>query len=189
MEIADAIKDDAPLIADAILTALGEEIVADFAAVCGFENVRKIFTNTAARDDSQYSYLNTIKCVTREGTPVGFLIAYDGARLHELRKAFFEEFENVTGISIKEKMPDETGPYEFYLDSLAVIPEFRGKGIASSLIETIGKRAAQIGKPLGLLCDKKNLNARKLYEHLGFRKVGESYFASELMDHLQRKCK
>lgn len=49
----------------------------------------------------------------------------------------------------------------------------------------MARRAADSGKPLGLLCDKTNTRARALYDSLGFKHVGETPFAWELMDHLQ----
>lgn len=185
MEIIEACKKDAPLLAEVILEAVGEDITANFAAEKGIDAVKTLFTRLAAREDSQYSYCNALKYIDDDGTPMGFIIGYDGARLHQLRKAFFEELESVFGRKIDGEIPDETVPEEFYLDSLAVFPQYRGKGIARKLIEAMIKRAEQHGKPAGLLCGKTNHRARKLYESIGFRKTGETPFAGVLMDHYQ----
>lgn len=67
------------------------------------------------------------------------------------------------------------------------MPEYRGRGVATALIEAAGVRARECGKPLGLLVDKANSRARRLYDSLGFKQVGERFFAGELMDHLQQK--
>lgn len=185
MQIIEAKREDSPLIGEVVVSAIGEELAHGMAGKKDVKDVIDTFSRLAARDDSQYSYRNTLKAIDSDGKPMGFIIGYDGARLHELRHAFIEEAEELWGERLDEtKIPDETDAEEYYLDSLAVFPQYRGKGVAKALIEAMSQRAQQTGKPLGLLCDKTNIRARKLYENLGFRQVGERYFAGELMDHL-----
>lgn len=181
MKIVEATKDDAALIGRVVVEAIGPELAADFAGENPVSSVTELFAALVAREDSQYSYRNALKAINDEDRPMGFIVAYDGARLHELRRAFFEEVKIRLGYDMEGNMPDETDPSEFYLDSLAVFPEFRGQGIASALIRAIADRAT---KPLGLLCDKTNTRARRLYDSLGFRYVGDRPFAGELMHHL-----
>lgn len=185
MKIVNAEKNDASLIGETVVSAVGDEIAENFAYPKSKADVLRLFTNLAAREDSQYSYINTLKAVDENGRPMGFIIGYDGERLHELRKAFFEEVRSVLGREMEGTVPDECETDEFYLDSLAVFPEFRGKGIARALISAMAQRAASYGKPLGLLCDKDNNKARRLYDSLGFIQVGETPFAGEMMNHLQ----
>lgn len=186
MKIVSATKDDAPLIGRVIVDAVGEELAESLAGGHTVDDVVRLFATVAAREDSQYSYRNALKAVDDEGTPMGFIVGYDGARLHELRPAFFEEARSIIGLEVKGPISDECEPSEFYLDSLAVFPAYRGRGIARALINSMSERAASFGKPTGLLCAKYNHRARSLYEKLGFLKVGESYFAGELMDHMQK---
>lgn len=186
IRIVEAQESDAPLIGQVIVTAIGDELAEHLAGDKDVSDVVRMFSILAARIDSQYSYLNALKALDADGAPMGFIVGYDGARLHELRKAFFEEFKNIIGIEISGPISDETGPEQFYLDSLAVFPKYRGRGVATALINAMSKRASALGKPLGLLCDKTNTNARRLYKSLGFHQVGEAPFAGELMDHLQR---
>lgn len=185
MKIVNAEKTDAPLIGETVVTAVGDEIAENFAHPKSKDYVLTLFTRLAARDDSQYSYANTLKAVDDDGCPMGFIVGYDGERLHELRKAFFDEVRSVLDRDMEGTLADECEPDEFYLDSLAVFPEYRGKGVAHALIAAMAKRAATGGKPLGLLCDKDNAKARRLYDSLGFIKVGETPFAGEMMDHMQ----
>ena len=84
-----------------------------------------------------------------------------------------------------EGVEDETDASEFYLDTLAVLSEYRGRGIASLLLKGAIGRAAACGKPAGLLVDKDNNRARKLYERVGFRQIGERPFCYVMMDHMQ----
>lgn len=185
MKIVNAEISDAPMIGETVVMAVGDEITERFAHPRPKEDVLKLFIHLAARNDSQYSYLNTLKALSDDGKPMGFIIGYDGEKLPLLRKAFFEEVRTALGREMEGTIPDECSPDEFYLDSLAVFPEYRGAGVARSLISVMSERAAGYGKPLGLLCDKENTRARRLYESLGFIKVGETPFADEMMNHMQ----
>ncbi len=185
----DARPADAPLIARAIIMAVGAEITLDFAgAQDRIPLVERLFTNLALRADSQYSYLNTIVAESTEnGEVAGLLISYDGARLHPLREAFLSEAAEILGEDLRAKMQDETDASEIYLDTLAVFEPYRRRGIAAGLLRQAAKRHASSGKPLGLLVDKTNPNAARLYYKVGFENVGERPFAGVLMDHLQKK--
>ncbi|MBD5334675.1 MAG: GNAT family N-acetyltransferase [Duncaniella sp.] len=184
MKIINARKTDAPLIARSIMDAVGEEICSGLATNGhSLDDVERLFTSLALREDSQYSYLNTLTALDDSGKAVGVCVGYDGSRLHELREAFFEEAEKQLGIEMGD-IDDETDSGEFYIDTLAVLPEYRGRGIASELLRASIRRAEAIGKPAGLLVDKENTRARRLYENIGFRKVGERPFCYVMMDHL-----
>ncbi len=185
MKIVCAELADAPLIGRVVVEAIGEDISAAFAEGKGIDAVVQLFAGLAAREDSQYSYLNTLKAVDDDGEAMGFAVGYDGAELHRLRRAFYSEVKRVLGKDMEGKMGDECQPGEYYLDSLAVFPQYRGRGIARELIKAMAERASLSGKPLGLLCEKTNIRARSLYDSSGFIPVGEAPFAGEIMDHMQ----
>ncbi len=185
--IRPARREEAPYIGAAVVEAIGEEIAEALGRDRGgVEAVKGLFSDLAARDDSQYSYLNTLVAVDPDDRVMGVCVGYDGARLHELRKAFIEEAGKKLGIEFGE-LKDECEPTEFYLDTLAVDPSCRGRGVATALIGATVERARAIGKPAGLLVDKDNERARRLYEHLGFKPVGEREFIHTVMDLLQCK--
>lgn len=184
-EIRPAEIKDADLIADVIMEALGKELCESFTSKGNtLKDVHDLFAICGASDDSQYSYRNTLIAVV-DNKPAGAIICYDGARLHELRQRFLDEFARMHGYRIDQYMTEETTPDEFYIDSLAVLPEYRGKGIARALIEAACRRNDEIcGKRVGLLVDKTNHRARGMYERLGFRPDGEREFAGEVMEHM-----
>lgn len=185
MKIIQARKQDAPLIAYSIMAGIGEEICRNLAgADHTLDDVKALFTQLAESSDSQYSYLNTLVAIDDDGTPMGACISYDGANLHQLRKAFFELAAEKLDLHI-ENMDDETDSGEFYIDTLAVLPDYRGQGVAAALLMASVDKAAASGKPAGLLVDKDNHRARRLYDKLGFKQVGERPFAFVMMDHLQ----
>lgn len=185
--IRPATPSDAPSIGRAVCMGVGEELCASFAgANHTSKEVEELFSTLAARTDSQYSYLNSLILCDEKGKTAGVAVGYDGARLHQLREAFFSEAKRLLNYDLKkETFGDETTPGEYYLDTLAVWPEFRGQGGATALIDGMNQRAQSASLPLGLLVDKKNDRARRLYEAVGFVKVGERPFASEIMDNLR----
>lgn len=191
MEIIDATKEDASMIAYAIMTAIGEEICRNIAGDNNtIGDVKDIFTRLASSsaDESQYSYQNTRVAVDGEGRKMGFCVSYDGAKIKELRRSFFEEAIKTLGWQMTkdeiESVPPETGSEEFYLDSLAVLPEFRGRGVGRALIMDAAEKAKSRELPLGLLVEKENDNAKRLYESCGFKGVGVRPFAGVEMKHM-----
>lgn len=189
MKITNALPCHAPYIAKAIMMAVGEAAIREFA---GQEErvplVEEVFRTLAAQENTQYSYLNTLVAVTEEGELAGVCIAYDGALLHPLRERFFAAARKILG---KEydcgNFADETSPDEIYLDTLAVFPPYRGQGLGLRLIEATAKRHSASGKPLGLLVDPDNEVGKRLYARAGFHFVGMRPFAGTLMNHLQRQ--
>lgn len=187
--IVPATIEDAPFIARTIMEALGEEICASFVADGShtLRDVEELFSVCAASDDSQYSWRNTLKAIDPAGNVLGMAVSYNGKDLYTLRKRFLDEFEKRNGRRIDEYMTDETTPGEWYLDSLAVFPPYRGRGIARRLIEGVQQKGRQAGLPVGLLVEKTNHRARGLYDRMGFRPEGTRKFAGEEMDHLLLK--
>lgn len=184
--IAPASREDAGFIADVVLGAIGKEHTLHMA---GSEEriplVQDVFRHLAEKEDSQYSYRNTLIARSAEGTPIGAVITYDGALLHSLRQAFIEEANHTLGWNLRdEQFTDETSPDEIYLDSLMVLPEHRGEGIGTRLITAAKDKAREAGKPLGLLVDFENPHARSLYTSLGFRSAGIRPFAGKDMEHM-----
>ncbi len=190
MTIETATPEDASLIADAILEAIGPELTMHLAGSDHTpEDVHDLFARLAARDDTQYSYLNSRIARDDNGAPMGVCVSYDGADLKKLRRPFFAEANSTFGWNMSaedvENVPGETAPDEFYLDTLMTIPAFRGRGIGRALILDASKKAEKVGKPLGLLCDIDNDRAHRLYESTGFSTVGRRPFAGHEMNHMQ----
>lgn len=188
-KIIDASREDAPLIAWGVMEAVGDEIVGNMAKGRTREDVNKVFSILAAREDSQYSYQNTRIALTPDGEKAGICVSYNGCDLKRLRRSFFEEARKILGWKISEKevdsLPGETSGEEYYLDSLAIIPSHRGKGIGKLLIADANDKAKKANLPLGLLVADDNTNARKLYESQGFKPVGRRPFAGEMMTNMR----
>ena len=184
IEIRKAVKGQAPEIASLIMMAMTDECCLHFCGEgYGLEDFRKMMTRLVEREDSQYSYMNTY--VACDGSKiVGISVSYDGSQLHALRRAFLELSKECIGKD-NSGMGDETQTGELYLDSLAVLPEYRRQGIARQLIMVTKKRADELNLPcVGLLVDKANPVGETFYESVGFRYLNDSCWGGHDMKHL-----
>lgn len=67
----------------------------------------------------------------------------------------------------------ERGDDEIRLLDIALLPAHRGHGVGSALIRELIREAARSAKPLRHSVEKNNPDAKRLYDRLGFRVVGE----------------
>ena len=179
--IRKATKDDAALIAKVVAMAIGDDIAKVY---CG-ENHQMVLKELARMEVSQYSYRNVLVAEV-DGMPAGAAVAYDGADLYKLREATLKVISKYRDEELKIT-EDETDASEYYLDSLGVLPEYRGCGVGAKLILALnGIASEKYNKPLGLLVDFENHNAERLYKSLGFERVEEKDFLGHKMWHLVR---
>lgn len=184
IEIKFAQKEQSAEIARLIMIAMTDDCCLHFCGVGhGLNDFRRMMTILVEREDSQYSYRNTLVAMDDDKV-VGIAVSYDGGRLHELRQAFIQAAKEQIGKD-HSGMDDETQAGELYLDSLAVLPENRRRGIAQRLLRATKGRADQMGLPcVGLLVDKGNPAGEALYTSVGFRYVNDSQWGGHPMKHL-----
>ena len=184
IEIQEATKSQAAEIARLIMMAMTDDCCLYFCGDgYGLDDFQKMMTMLVEREDSQYSYKNTL--VAKDcNKVVGISVSYDGGSLHELRRAFIEEAKEHIGKD-HSGIDDETQAGELYLDSLAVLPEYRRQGIASRLLIATKERATHMGLPcVGLLVDKDNSDGEALYSSLGFRYANDNHWGGHPMKHV-----
>lgn len=184
IEIQEATKNQAAAIARLIMIAMTDDCCLYFCGKgYGLEDFRKMMTLLVEREDSQYSYRNTLVAMD-EDKVVGISASYDGGKLHQLRQAFIETAKEYIGKD-HSGMDDETQAGELYLDSLAVLPKYRRQGIASRLIRATKERADKMGLPcVGLLVDKGNPSGEALYSSVGFQYANDKMWGGHPMKHL-----
>ena len=181
IEIREATKNQAAEIASLIMTAMTDDCCLYFCGEgYGLEDFRKMMTMLVEREDSQYSYQNTLVAMDAEQV-VGISVSYDGGCLHELRRAFIEAAKEQIGKD-HSGMDDETQAGELYLDSLAVLPDYRRQGIARKLLLATKERANRQDLPcVGLLVDKDNPVGEALYTSVGFQYVNDNQWGGHPM--------
>ena len=171
IEIRQATLNDCPFVARCIAMALHielqEEWLPGVASIC-------------AREDVLYSYRHAL--IAFEGdTPLGLCLAYDGNNYHEIRlrttalfAALYDDEDDDMDFAHAE---DETKAGEYYIDSLAVLPEYRRQGIARQLMQAQIEKGRQLGfTHFTLLVEPTNPNAQKLYSQFGFKYESDCYF-------------
>lgn len=179
--IQKATRKDAAIIAEAIAMAIGEESVADY---CG-ENWLAVLEETVRAEGTQYSWRNALVAFA-DGVPAGAIVGYDGALLYPLREGTLSIVRKYN--PAVPHIPDETSPGEFYLDSLGVLPQFRGCGVALSLISAMSEVATAAGcGRVGLIVEVERPRVQELYTSLGFGFVGKKEFLGHQMLHMQKK--
>lgn len=181
VSVRPATREDAGIIARAVAMAIGSESAALY---CG-GNFLDVLEEVALEKGTQYSYENSL-IASVGGVPAGAICGYDGALLAPLR-------ERTLGIIRKynpmiEVPDDETEAGEFYLDSVGVLPEFRGHGVGRALLQAMTQKAHAEGyEHVAIIVDQDNPSAERLYARLGFRRVGIRMFFGHTMWHMQHR--
>lgn len=174
LKIRPASKEDAGLIAKVVAAAINTEE--------GYA-LLPVFRELAEMENSQYSYKNALVAEVC-GEPVGAVVGYDGAKLQKLRLSLLTLYQERFGKKLE--IEEETSAGEFYIDSISVLPEFRGKGIGERLLKSMIEKAIKEGHScVGLLVDSDNPRAEKLYQKIGFQRKNETTFLGHKMWHLQ----
>lgn len=180
--IRQARKEEASQIAELFMLAWPvDEILESNGLTC--EQLHISITLIAANEETIYSYENTIVAEIN-GKVAGAMCAYDGADYRRLKQPIVDALGPDCGFA---KMK-ETEAGEFYLDSVGVLPEYRGRGIASRIIDAQCERAASLGhKVAGLIVDIDKPQVEALYSRLGFTYLDDKDFFGHTMKHMVRQ--
>ena len=178
----NATREDAEIIAKAVALAIGDENALQ--NYCGDEYMA-VLAEIARNEATQYSWQYAIVAEV-DGAVAGAVVGYDGALLQSLREGTFDVLRRCIGRT--PNIVDETEAGEYYLDSVGVLPQYRGLGIGRALVEAFcSKVFAEGHNCVGLIVDFENPNAEKLYTSVGFKRINTRPFFNHQMWHLQRE--
>ena len=172
-----ATEKDAPFIALAVMEALGDDIMERIQANnIGNEDRHSLdlITGVVRRTDTLYSWQNTLVAEADNGILLGAMVSYHGDNYLEMRDRTFSLLDELITFDVSA-MDAETVPGEYYLDSLAVAPSARGKGVGRKLLCAARDEAFAMSLPAILACAPDNIGAKKMYEAMGFRQDGEMF--------------
>lgn len=174
--IADATADDTREVAWTVLTAL--DMPTDHL---------DWMTASCADEKSMYSWNKAI--IARvDGEPVGCLVAYPGDGYEQIREYTWSRLWNDADPETIKATEIETYPGEYYLDSLAIRPEFRGRGIGKLLIEAAIERGRKLGyRTFALIVSIEKPRLQAYYESLGFAPAGKVNFFGHRYNRLLRR--
>ena len=98
------------------------------------------------------------------------------AVLHDKKKGFYAVAENegeiVGGLMVTFEWSDWRGRWFWWIQSVYILPEFRGQKIYSQLYDFVKQNAEEKGDVCGfrLYVEKENTNAQKVYEKCGMER-------------------
>ena len=176
MTIRKATIDDAPFIALVVVEALGDDIMERYPEHIGGQDRRRLelLAESIRQDSTLYSWRHCIIAQDEEGKPLGALVLYRGDEYMQMRRRTFSMLDELITFDV-ESMDAEAQPGELYLDSIAVLPHARGKGLARQLLQYGIGIAREKCLPAVLACEPNNLGAKALYESLGFKHDGDLF--------------
>ena len=166
VQLRDATSEDAPFIARVVLAGI-EMLDMDAALPDNQRVLYEHLVGICRMDDTLYSYRNT-RIAEVDGCAVGALVAYDGACYAMMREKTFGLVQQTSGMDLNHNAM-ETGPGEFYLDSMAILSDYRGAGIGKMLMRDRIDFALSNGfQKVALLVDKDKPRLQSYYECEGF---------------------
>ena len=166
VQLRDATSEDAPFIARVVLAGI-EMLDMDAALPDNQRVLYEHLVGICRMDDTLYSYRNT-RIAEVDGCAVGALVAYDGACYAMMREKTFGLVKQTSGMDLNHNAM-ETGPGEFYLDSMAILSDYRGVGIGKMLMRDRVDFALSNGfQKVTLLVDKDKPRLQRYYECEGF---------------------
>lgn len=166
MNIRPATVKDAPLIAWVVLTALDLD-VSDPGPTA----------SSCADEKSLYSWRNTLVAEDDSGRPIGAIISYPGDDYMRMREYTWPSLWTDIDPEAIRNTPREALPGEFYLDSMAILPEARGNGLGKQLMLAAMERGRRLGYDrFALIVDVDKPHLRDYYASLGFRPAGPLRF-------------
>lgn len=134
-----------------------------------------VMREICAMEHSLY-YWTHVRIAEDSGIPVGCLVAYDGRRYARARDLTFGYAEEKLGWEIVDT-DMETCKDEYYLDSMAIIPEYRGRNIGKMLIQDAVNQGYEAGHSrFTLIAEKEALSLQSYYASMGFAPEEEIIF-------------
>ena len=129
----------------------------------GSQTPLEVGEQRAARDTGGFSYTNARICADGEAV-LGMLVAYVQPDPYQL-----DDLDEYPAVVRPLAELEAKAPGSYYLNALATFPDYRGRGIATLLIDDATERARDSGCELiSLIVASHNAAAMRLYERLGF---------------------
>ncbi len=126
------------------------------------ETAWQVGQRRAAREEGGFSYRNAIM-IEYEGQVAGALIGYHIGKEPEPispdMPAMFRPLQELENLA----------PDTWYVNVLAVLPEFRGEGLGTRLLDCADEIGTSVGaKGMSVIVSDSNTGARRLYEKCGY---------------------
>lgn len=183
ISIRPASLDDVVFIAPLIYDAIGE-IAHHLTGENDVNSVLKTLQTLIKQTNNRHTYKNTFVAL-ENGSIVGIVVLYNGKQgaLLDVELEQWLAAKN-TPTTIDVEAEDD----EYYIDTLCVADTARGKGIGTQLLTFAEKTArAQGYTKLSLNVEMEKLDARRLYERMGFVVTGPWTIINEPFHHMVKQ--
>lgn len=179
--IRKATPTDADFAAPLIYEAIGD-VAHTLTGTTEANEAIRVMSQFFSQSGNRLSYENAVIAMDEE-TPMGLALFYHGSQTEKLDRPFVEYVERVTGKA--PHLAKEARDDEFYLDTVVVRGEYRGKGIGKVLLRAFEKESERRGhEKIALLVEEENHRARKLYESIGYQQDGTIRLSGHLFSHM-----
>ncbi|KHO12538.1 acetyltransferase, GNAT family [Latilactobacillus curvatus] len=152
------------------------------------EDLFGILEQAFAMPEYRYSYANTL-VYEEDGQVLGIVVGFPEEKEAHIDDALAPLFLQIGLPETTRFFTDkEAQPGEWHIDTIAVVPQARGKGVGSKLLaacESVAK--ANHKQIISLNVDFNNPGAKKLYEKMGYQVVGELMIGNHQYEHMIRK--
>ena len=127
----------------------------------------------AAREEGSFSYRNAM-VIEHDGKAAGCLIGYETTDepepIGDEVPAMFAPLQELENLA----------PDTWYVNVLAVLPDFRGHGLGSELMKLADETGRKLGKAgMSLIVSDANTGARRLYERCGYSEIASRPMVKE----------
>jgi ribosomal protein S18 acetylase RimI-like enzyme len=125
------------------------------------------------REEGSFSYQNAT-IIEHEGRAAGSLIGYeiddDPQPIPSDMPAMFRPLQELENLAAGT----------WYVNVLAVLPEYRGRGLGSDLLRIADDTGRRLGKRgMSVIVSDANTGARRLYERFGYREAARRKMVKE----------
>lgn len=127
----------------------------------------------AAREDGGFSYRNTM-FIEHDGQAAGCLIGYEipdtAQPISDGMPAMFQPLQELENLL----------PSTWYVNVLAVVPEFRGLGLGTKLLRLADDTGRKLGNhSMSVIVSDANPGAQRLYERCGYQVLADRPMVKE----------
>jgi ribosomal protein S18 acetylase RimI-like enzyme len=137
------------------------------------ETARDVGRMRAARETGSFCYRNATM-IEHDGHAVGTLIGYAIADNPEPIPS------GMPPIFVSLQELENLAPGTWYVNVLAVLPEFRRHGLGTQLLRLADRTSRKLGcRGMSVIVSDANTGARSLYERLGYRETARRSMVKE----------
>lgn len=145
------------------------------------EVISRLFSQPLNRFSYQFADI-----VETDDQPAGMMISYPGRTMNRLSLSMGKQLWSIYGPRgfvrfVRRVLPlafvREASADEYYINTLAVLPDSQGQGIGTYLLSYAENKAREMHyNKCSLSVEVSNLSARTLYERVGYRIIGTIRF-------------